>query len=99
MSNAMRAAYRGDPFSRMTHTLGFPISNEFRGLTPDARDRYQLFERGTIFLRAAESRYFVEQGAVREGVGYVGAERRTTDHLRKEVHQFRVWPGTSRHLR
>jgi hypothetical protein len=65
MSNAMTAAHRGDPFTRTTPELGFPISNEFRCLTPDARDRYQWFERGVIFWRAADNRYVVEQGAAR----------------------------------
>jgi hypothetical protein len=50
---------------RESETLGFPISNEFRCLTPDPRDRYQLFERGTIFWRAAENRYSIEVGLAR----------------------------------
>jgi hypothetical protein len=50
---------------RESETLGFPVSNEFRCLTPDPRDRYQLFERGTIFWRAAENRYSIEVGAAR----------------------------------
>jgi LGFP repeat len=65
MSYAMRAAYHGDPFQRLSHRLGLPISNEFRCLTPDPRDRYQLFEHGTIFWRAADNQYVVEQGAPR----------------------------------
>lgn len=44
-----------------SRTLGFPISNEFRCLTPDPRDRYQRFERGIIFWRAAENRYSIER--------------------------------------
>src|SRR5688572_14022638 len=36
---------------RERNTLGFPISNEFRCLAPDPRDRYQRFERGIIFWR------------------------------------------------
>jgi hypothetical protein len=65
MTSAMRSAYRGDPYSRLTHRLGFPIANEFRCLTPDPRDRYQLFEGGTIYWRAAENQYVIEPNAPR----------------------------------
>jgi hypothetical protein len=45
--------------------LGLPISNEFRCLTPNPRDRYQLFERGIIFWRAAEDRYVIDRDLLR----------------------------------
>ena len=65
MTTAMSNAYRGDSFTRITHGLGFPITNEFRCLTPDPHDRYQMFEGGTIFWRATENQYVIEQGAPR----------------------------------
>lgn len=60
MSHAMNTeAYSRT--GRERYTLGFPITNEFRCLTPDPRDRYQRFERGIIYWRAAENRYSIER--------------------------------------
>ena len=64
LRGGMHLEYRGHNWERTgtNNALGLPISNELRCLTPDPRDRYQLFERGAIFWRAAENHYFTEQG-------------------------------------
>nr|MBA2733960.1 hypothetical protein [Acidobacteriota bacterium] len=64
MNYPINLEYRGSNWERTgtNNALGLPITNESRCLTPDPRDRYQLFERGAIFWRAAENRYFREQG-------------------------------------
>lgn len=62
MSTNMLRAYRGDPNAALSHTLGFPITDELGCRTPDPNDRYQVFERGVIFWRAATGRGTVHQG-------------------------------------